>query len=204
MTLPLPSERAARVDIVQQGSLTATDGGVASSCTLVRDGPHVIVVDPGMAESAEAILGPLAALGVAPADVTEVVLTHHHPDHTMHAGHFPNAAVHDHWAIYRGTDWEDSDCDGRVISPSVRLARTPGHTMEDLAVLVGTPDGLVVCTHSWFFGGSPVEDEDPEDADALRASRSAILEVAQRIIPGHGAAFTAEHAQAAEAPHLAE
>lgn len=187
--MQLPAGRTARVDILVEGSLTSTGGGVASSCTLIRDGEHVIVVDPGMAPGADAILAPLRALGVAPGDVTDVVLGHHHPDHTIHAGHFPNAAVHDHWAIYRGTDWEDSECDGRAIAPSVVLARTPGHTAEDLAVLVGTTEGIVVCTHSWFNATTRVEDEDPEDADALRASRRAILEVADRIIPGHGPAF---------------
>lgn len=185
----IPSGRTARVDILLPGSLTSTGGGVASSCTLVRDGDRVIVVDPGMAESARSILDPLAALGVRPEDVTDVVLSHHHPDHTIHAGHFPNAAVHDHWAIYRGTSWEDSECDGRVLTPSVQLARTPGHTAEDLAVVAGTPDGVVVCSHSWFTADSAVDDEDPEDADALRASRAAILAVADRIIPGHGPAF---------------
>jgi len=188
MTLPLPSSRNARVDIVVQGSLPAT-GGVVSSCTLVRDGAHVMVVDPGMAPGVAAILQPLAALGVQPEDVTEVILTHHHPDHAMHAGHFPNAAVHDHWAIYRGTDWEHSEGDGREVSPSVRLARTPGHTAEDLAVLIGTPEGIVACTHAWYEDGSPIEDEEPEDAEQLRASRAAIREVADRIIPGHGPAF---------------
>ena len=186
----LPSERTARVDILVEGSLTSTGGGVASSCTLIRDGDHAIVVDPGMAESAEAILGPLRALGVTPEAVTDVVLGHHHPDHTIHAGHFPNAAIHDHWAIYRGTDWEDSECDRRVIAPSVVLARTPGHTAQDLAVVVGTPDGIVVCSHSFFNASTTVEDEDPDDPEALHASRAAILEVADRIIPGHGPAFT--------------
>jgi glyoxylase-like metal-dependent hydrolase (beta-lactamase superfamily II) len=185
----LPTQRTARVDILLEGSLTATGGGVASSCTLVRDGDRVIVVDPGMAPSAESLLGPLRALGVSPEAVTDVVLGHHHPDHTIHAGHFPNAAIHDHWAIYRGTAWEDSECDGRVISPSVRLVRTPGHTAEDLATVIGTAEGIVVCTHSWFNADSPVDDEDPEDADALRTSRRAILEVADRIVPGHGPAF---------------
>jgi glyoxylase-like metal-dependent hydrolase (beta-lactamase superfamily II) len=71
----------------------------------------------------------------------------------------------------------------------VVLARTPGHTSEDLAVIVGTPDGIVVCTHSWFNASTRVEDEDPEDAEQLRASRRAILGVADRIVPGHGPAF---------------
>src|SRR6185503_16400279 len=185
----LPSDRTATVDIVLEGSLTSTGGGVASSCTLVRDAGRVIVVDPGMAPGAAAILDPLAALGVRPEDVTEVVLSHHHPDHTMYAGLFPKAAVHDHWAIYRGTDWEDSDCDGRVISESVQLARTPGHTAEDLVLIAGTPDGVVVTTHSWFHADSGVDDEDPEDPQQLHESRRSILDVADRIIPGHGPAF---------------
>jgi len=187
--MDVPNGRTARVDILLEGSLTSTGGGVASSCTLIRDGDRTIVVDPGMAESARSILDPLAALGVRPEDVTDVVLSHHHPDHTMHAGQFPNAAVHDHWAIYRGTQWEDSECDGRVLTPSVWLARTPGHTAEDLAVVAGTADGVVVCTHSWFTADSGIGDEDPEDAEQLRASRASILAVADLIVPGHGAGF---------------
>ena len=187
--MEVPSGRTARVDVLLAGSLTSTGGGVRSSCTLVRDGDRVIVVDPGMAAGAAAILDPLARFGVRPEDVTEVVLSHHHPDHTMYAGLFPNAAVHDHWAIYRGTDWEDSECDGRVLSPSVQLARTPGHTAEDLALIANTPSGVVVTTHSWFHADSAAEDEDPEDLAQLRESRRSILNVADRIIPGHGPSF---------------
>jgi glyoxylase-like metal-dependent hydrolase (beta-lactamase superfamily II) len=197
--MQLPLGRTAQVDILLAGSLTSTGGGVRSSCTLVRDGDRAIVVDPGMAESADAILGPLAALGLGPDGVTDVVLSHHHPDHTLYAGLFANAAVHDHWAVYRGVDWEDSECDGRALTASVVLARTPGHTAEDLATIIGTPDGLVVCTHSWFNASSSVEDEDPEDADALRASRRAILDVADLIIPGHGVAFRASEAASSSA-----
>jgi glyoxylase-like metal-dependent hydrolase (beta-lactamase superfamily II) len=187
--MQLPEGRSARVDVLLAGSLTSTGGGVRSSCTLVRDADRVIVIDPGMADSARSILDPLVALGVQPEDVTEVVLSHHHPDHTLYAGLFPNAAVHDHWAIYRGTQWEDSECDGRVLAPSVVLARTPGHTAEDLATVIGTPDGVVVCTHSWFNAETTVGDEDPEDAAALQQSRDAILAIAWQIIPGHGPAF---------------
>lgn len=195
--MQLPVARTARVDVVLEGSLTSTGGGVVSSCTLIRDGDRSIVVDPGMAPGAASILDSLAALSVRPEHVTDVVLSHHHPDHTLYAGLFPGAAVHDHWAIYRGTDWEDSECDGRVLAPSVILVRTPGHTAEDLATVAGTPEGIVVCSHSWFNAETTVEDESPEDADALHASRAAILDVADLIVPGHGAAFrpTAETAR---------
>lgn len=185
----LPTARTARVDILVVGSLTSTDGGVRSSCTLIRDGDVAIVVDPGMAESARSILDPLEALGVRVEDVTDVVLGHHHPDHTIHAGHFPNAAIHDHWAIYRGTDWENSDAEGRVLSPSVVLARTPGHTPEDISVLVGTPEGIVVCTHAWFNAMTAVEEENGEDRDVQHHSRAELVAIADEIIPGHGPRF---------------
>lgn len=185
----LPTARTARVDVVLDGSLTSLTGGVISTCTLIRDRDRTIVVDPGMAPSVRSILDPLAALGVQPEDVTDVVLGHHHPDHTMHAGHFPNAAVHDHWAIYRGTDWEDSDADGRELTASVVLARTPGHTEEDIAILAGTPEGLIVCSHCWFTAELPIEDETAENYAKLHDSRRRILEIADRIVPGHGPAF---------------
>ena len=185
----LPDGRSARVDVVLAGSVTSTGGKVVSTCTLVREGQQVVVVDPGMADSAVSILEPLALLGVSPEDVTDVVLSHHHPDHTMHAGLFPNAAVHDHWAIYRGAAWEDSDAEGRVVSPSVRLIRVPGHTDEDIATVIGTPDGIVVCTHLWWSADGPAEDPFAEDPARLAASRRRVLAIAGVIVPGHGAAF---------------
>src|SRR4051812_23707773 len=95
------------------------------------------------------ILDPLRALGVEPGDVTDVVFSHHHPDHTLNAALFPAARFHDHWAIYQGDVWEDRDAEGYELSPSVRLIRTPGHTPEDITTLVGTAEGVVAFTHLW-------------------------------------------------------
>ena len=78
----------------------AHDEGVASSVVLVRDGDVVVVVDPGMVRSPALILDPLGAAGVRPDEVTDVVLSHHHPDHTWHIALFPNARLHDVWAVY--------------------------------------------------------------------------------------------------------
>jgi len=155
----------------------------------VRDGDRFIVVDPGMAAGQGAILEPLRALGVDPADVTDVVLSHHHPDHAINVALFPNADVHDHWAIYRGTEWIDADAEGFELAPSVRLLKTPGHTAEDISTVVATPDGVVVLTHCWWTADGPAEDPLAEDMDALHASRARILTVADEIIPGHGPRF---------------
>lgn len=184
-----PRRREARLDILLPGSLSTTGGGVASSCTLVREGHRVFVVDPGMSPSQAAILEPLRRLGLDPQDVTDVVVSHHHPDHTINVGLFPNAAVHDFWATYRGTSWDSTEADRRELSPSVRLLHVPGHTAEDIATVVGTPDGIVVMTHLWWTADGPAEDPLAEDGAAVHAGRERVLAIADRIVPGHGPGF---------------
>jgi glyoxylase-like metal-dependent hydrolase (beta-lactamase superfamily II) len=162
----------------------------ASTVSLVREGDTVVVVDPGMVADRSLILDPLAAQGVAPQRVTDVVFSHHHPDHTLNAALFPTARFHDHWAIYRDDVWTDRAADGFAISPSIRLAATPGHTAEDISTLVDTDDGLVVFTHLWWSSDGPVEDPYATDSDALHASRVKILALSPAlIVPGHGKAF---------------
>ena len=78
---------------------------VGSTVGFVRDGEALIVIDPGMVAGVSSILEPLAALGVAPGDVTDVVLSHHHPDHTVNVALFPRARVHDFQAIYVDDLW---------------------------------------------------------------------------------------------------
>jgi glyoxylase-like metal-dependent hydrolase (beta-lactamase superfamily II) len=185
----LPTRRDATVDVLLRGSLTEPDGGVASTCSLVRDGDRVMIVDPGMATGPDAILGPLRAHGLGPDDVTDVIVSHHHPDHTIYMGLFTQAGIHDFWATYRGTYWEDADADRRELSPSVRLLRVPGHTEEDIATVVGTARGVVVLTHAWFTATGPAVDPTAEDPSALTDSRARILAIADEIVPGHGPAF---------------
>lgn len=184
-----PLARTAGFDILLTGSLSSDGGGVVSTCSLIRDSGRVIVVDPGMADRQADILDPLATLGVERSQVTDVVLSHHHPDHTMNVALFPNAAVHDHWAIYRGSAWEDSNAEGRRLTGSVRLIRVPGHTLEDIATLVGTAEGVVVCTHLWWSASGPADDPYAPDQAQLHASRARVLAVADLIVPGHGASF---------------
>ena len=185
----VPPGRTARYDVLLTGSLTSKAGKVQSTCTLIRDEDRLIVFDPGMADDHHAIFEPLSVLGFGPEQVTDVVVSHHHPDHTMRIALFPNAAVHDFWATYRGSNWEDADAEGRLLTPSVRLIWVPGHTAEDIAAVVGTPDEIVVCTHLWFDDEGPPEDPTAEDPGSLHASRRRVLDIADVIVPGHGAPF---------------
>ncbi len=182
-----PRDRTARVDVLVEGS---RGPATTSSCTLIRDGDAIIVVDPGLAPSQAAIIDPLRALGVVATDVTDVVISHHHPDHTLNVALFTSARVHDHWAVYdfRGR-WDDVDAEGRVLAPSVHLIRTPGHSDQDIATVIGTPEDVVVCTHLWWTEAGPADDPFCADPAVLRASRQRVLAIADVVIPGHGPAF---------------
>jgi glyoxylase-like metal-dependent hydrolase (beta-lactamase superfamily II) len=177
----------ARLDVVSVGYASER---VASTVVLVRDGDATIVIDPGMVADRAALLGRMEALGTWPNDVTDVVFSHHHPDHTLNAALFPQARFHDHWAIYKDDVWTDRAADGWQLSPSVRLLATPGHTMQDITTLVETGHGLAACTHLWWSADGPDVDPLAEDHGLLEASRRKLLALRPaRIIPGHGAPF---------------
>jgi glyoxylase-like metal-dependent hydrolase (beta-lactamase superfamily II) len=177
---------------VLQDGYAGRDGDnerVAGTVTLITDGDVVIIVDPGMVASREALLAALGSHGFSGADVTDVVFSHHHPDHTVNAALFPSARIHDHWAMYVGDRWVDRDADGLELAPSVRLLRTPGHTAEDISTVASTADDVYVCTHTWWMAEGPAEDPLGSSGEQLRASRDKLLAFATVIIPGHGPAF---------------
>lgn len=168
---------------------TETELHVGSTVGFVRDGEAQVVIDPGMVPRTASILEPLRALGVAASDVTDVVLSHHHPDHTMNVALFPKARVHDHWATYRGDLWISRPAEGFRVSPNVLLIETPGHTPQDITTLVTTGDGVVAFTHLWWASDGPADDPYTPDREQLRASRERVLELASAIVPGHGPRF---------------
>ncbi len=166
------------------------DDHVSGTVSLIVDGDARLVVDPGLVADREQILGPLREHGLEPASVTHVLLTHHHPDHTVNVGLFPNAEVVDGWARYRADRWLDHDGDGYRPSPHVRLLTTPGHTELDVTWLVETDGGVIACTHAWWFADrTPVVDPLASDQARLEESRRRILAEATVIVPGHGAPF---------------
>ena len=192
----LPLTGSAEVDVLLAGYAREGKGGerVGSTVTLIRDANAVIIVDPGMVASRDGLLAELAGRGVTPTEVTDLVFSHHHPDHTVNAALFPAARIHDHWAIYDGDLWISRPADGYVISPSVRLMATPGHTPEDITTLAATPGGVHACTHAWWAADGPADDPFAPDPAVLTASRSRVLAVASVIIPGHGPAFEPDQA----------
>jgi glyoxylase-like metal-dependent hydrolase (beta-lactamase superfamily II) len=179
--------RTARVDVLVEGYARLPH--VAGTVSLVRDAGRVVVVDPGMVADRELILRPLRELGVAPEEVTDVVLSHHHLDHTLNVALFPVVPVHDFQSVIEGDVFTRRAADGVDLTPSVRLLATPGHTPQDVTTLVGTPDDVVALTHLWWTGEGPADDPYSPDRDELRRQRERVLELATLVVPGHGAPF---------------
>ena len=162
----------------------------ASTVVLVRDGDALIVVDPGMVASRTLILDPLGELGVDPAAVTHVFLSHHHPDHTVNCALFPNAEIVDFWARYIGDLWLDHDGDGHRLATNSQLWLTPGHSEEDATLVVDADDGVYAMTHLWWHTDrTPQVDPYASDSAALERGRARVLAAAHIVIPGHGAPF---------------
>ena len=142
-----PEASSAEVQVLFAGyvniSSTSTVSRIASTVAFVRDGDVRVILDPGMVPDPKSILEPLAALGESPATITDVIFSHHHPDHTLNAALFPHARFHDHWAIYQGDRWQSRRAEGYAVTASIRLIETPGHTPQDITTLVGTRDGIV-------------------------------------------------------------
>ena len=163
---------------------------VGSTVSFIRAGGQNIIHDPGLVRSRSAILDPLQARGIAAADVTDVVISHHHPDHTLNIALFENAHTHDVWAVYKDDQWCIRMAEGVDLAPGVKLLQTPGHTDQDITMLVNTPDGLVAFTHLWWTATVPDEDPYAVNNDELHSNRERILALNPAlIVPGHGPAF---------------
>ncbi|WP_078896990.1 MBL fold metallo-hydrolase [Streptomyces sp. NRRL S-495] len=185
-----PLGRSATFQVLTTGYVGSTGPGVAATVSYVTDAGRHVIFDPGMVASQDDILGPLAALGLGPEDITDVVLSHHHPDNTMNVGLFGSARVHDHRVEYRGHQWTNRDAEGYELTPSLRLIRTPGHSAEDITLLAGTAEGVVAFAGDlWWHAAGPAEDPVAPDRELLRASRLRVLAAADLIVPGHGAPF---------------
>jgi glyoxylase-like metal-dependent hydrolase (beta-lactamase superfamily II) len=187
----VPKPGSARVHVLADGYAREDERGdrVGSTVTLITDGDVAVIVDPGMVSSRKALLGALAERGVSPEGVTDVVFSHHHPDHTVNAALFPAARIHDFWAVYDGDLWISRDAEGAELSQSIRLLATPGHTDQDISTIASTPEGVYACTHAWWSAEGPADDPFSPDQSVLASSRQRLLAIATVIIPGHGPSF---------------
>ena len=158
------------IDILVQGfpGKSVCHGGLGwSTIALVRGAGHVILIDTGSFNMRRLIVDQLASRGLAPADVTDVILTHAHYDHSINWIMFPSARV------LIGSDelaWAEAQpightlvpelyirelagslqlrkiADGEEILPGLRAHAAPGHTPGHLIFQLSAADRDVIFT----------------------------------------------------------
>jgi glyoxylase-like metal-dependent hydrolase (beta-lactamase superfamily II) len=161
-------------------------------CFLVPHPSGVILVDTGFDHSVPLIAGELAAMGAGWDDLTDVILTHDHPDHTggltAVAARAPAATV---WA-------GPGDTFPVAVTPArdaetirgLRVVATPGHTAGHLSLLATDDDALLIGDLAGSQDGRLARAPQPFTADADEAERSLHRVAAlgfTRLYPSHGA-----------------
>jgi len=163
----------------------------STTCTLIRDGEWVIVIDPGVLESQDVMVDALNRESLKVEDVNLVIITHSHFDHYRNVGMFPEAKGLEYWALWDGQkadEWQEQFTD------DIRIIKTPGHNYDGLTILVKTENGVVAIVGDVWWKENVPQGDDPyaSDMEKLKESRQKVLELADYIIPGHGPIFKVE------------
>jgi glyoxylase-like metal-dependent hydrolase (beta-lactamase superfamily II) len=191
-----------RYKALQQEGRTA--GMVAFPNTLLVRAERDYLVDPGLIMQGGPVFGALAALGVEPHEIKEVILTHLHFDHAEGLAGWPQRKAYVHRleteapyaqivsGMLEMVNVEVLDGDEGEIEPGVRWLRTPGHSDGLISLLVDTDDGLTVIA-SDCVGPLPEYFDQMDLPEDFGPEREQLLEQWRRIreldpavvIPGH-------------------
>jgi glyoxylase-like metal-dependent hydrolase (beta-lactamase superfamily II) len=177
---------------------------VAFPNTLLVRAQRDYLVDPGLIMQGGSVFGALAALGVDPPQVKDVILTHLHFDHAEGLAAWPQRRTYVHRleteapyaqivaGVLEMANLELLDGEEGEIEPEVRWLRTPGHSEGLISICVDTNDGLVVIA-SDCVGPLPEYFDEMELPPDFGPEREELLEQWRRIreldpavvIPGH-------------------
>jgi len=158
------------LDIVVQGypGKSVCHGGLGwSTIALLRGEGRIALIDVGSFAQRGLLRRRLEARGLSPADVTDVILTHSHWDHSVNWVMFPNAttwigadelawSVAQPWGhdtvpeLYVRTLDQDPRTrritPGEMILPGMTAGAAPGHTPGHLFFILSMPDRDILFT----------------------------------------------------------
>jgi glyoxylase-like metal-dependent hydrolase (beta-lactamase superfamily II) len=174
--------------------------------TLIK-GPKNVIVDTGSPWDREFILKALKKERVRPDGISFVVCTHGHSDHIGNNNLFPNAIFIVSYDVCKGDLYTFHDfASGQPykIDDQVEVIPTPGHTKQDISVIVRTPQGVVAIVGDLFENENDIENENlwrsfSEFPEQQEINRKKVLEIADFIVPGHGNIFRVEKGRSIKA-----
>jgi glyoxylase-like metal-dependent hydrolase (beta-lactamase superfamily II) len=138
---------------------------------LLRGTDRVILIDTGMQADGADLDTALTAAEVSWPDVTDIVLTHHHPDHVGALAHVvtraPDAAVWSGDVLPQTTQVGD----GHRIGP-LRVLATPGHTPGHICLVDEDTGDVFAGDCVGTFGGDLQQAPAAFTADPVEAKRS--------------------------------
>jgi glyoxylase-like metal-dependent hydrolase (beta-lactamase superfamily II) len=201
---------------------------LTASCYLIRNGSRALLWDTGVAGSLagkpaetewvftislkERVVDQLAKLGLKPADVNFVGISHYHDDHTGQAADFPGATLLiglGDWDVVktrpetakRFTPWisggakvepvaRDKDVFG---DKSVVILDMPGHTPGHKALLVRLKSGPVLLTGDLYHATEQVPNRGVPSFNTNRADTLASFDRFQAIAKSLNAKVIIQH-----------
>lgn len=202
---PAQKQNPTYVQQLVEGSLKRVQHGMnlTASVSMVYDGGHYIVVDSPSAtdvHSKELMLKGIASRNIAPGEIQYVVTTHGHPDHFGQGNFFPNARHFFGSYEYSDTNFISTELhtkDIMQLTTNVQLWNTPGHTAQDVTVMVHNVSccGIIAVAGDLFYN-----EEDANEAAGIwfqeawnpiigKISRNKVICYADYVIPGHGKLF---------------
>ena len=205
------------IDIVVQGfpGKSVCHGGLGwSTVALLRSRDRVVLVDTGGFGMRAMLIKRLAGYGIKPADITDLLLTHSHYDHSVNWTMFPNArivigAAELAWSLKQ--PWGETPVpelyvrelntwpslhtamDGEEVFPGIIAHLAPGHTPGHLIYVVHGAGYDVIFTGDAAKNRAELVSRVADmtfDADVSRASIDAIWAMWRRragniVVPGH-------------------
>jgi len=170
---------------------------ITGTVGLIKAEGKNIVVDCGNPAYKEELISALKENALTPKEIDYIIITHLHFDHIANYYLFENAKIiegkvvndfkNNFYTIYK-------DIKDIPLPKGIEIINTPGHVLPHFSVIVEKDNKKIV------FSGDAVRkemlDEDyvpvGEDISKMIDSALKICEVAEEIIPGHGAILKKE------------
>jgi N-acyl homoserine lactone hydrolase len=215
------------LDIVVQGfpGKSVCHGGLGwSTIALLRSAARVVLIDVGSFNIRAPLIARLAQRGIRPAQVTDVLLTHSHWDHSVNWVLFANATIaigaHElEWSLQE--KWGETPVpelyvrelqvsprlklirQGDTVLPGIRAFDAPGHTPGHLIFVLAGREHDIVFTGDAAKNRAELLSRTVDmtyDASVSRASIEQIWELWRQrpgtvLVPGHDMPMVLEHGE---------
>lgn len=178
------------ITIIVEGILRRENGAILeahSTVTAISGSSGTVIVDTSSYSYRPKLLAGLENAGIAAEDVTAVILTHTHEDHTANLSLFPNAQIFIH-PLEKASFEFIPVSEGDEIFSGVRIMHTPGHTLGSISVLV-EKEKCIIAGDAVPTEANLIKNVPPgicADKKKAVTSMQRIISSADYIVPGHG------------------